>query len=136
MHKCPVCGYDKLRRPFEDEDIICPSCGTEFGYTDATRSHAELRQRWLDAGAHWYSRVTPEPPAWNAYEQLKRAGFINYAPKSEDTQRGTGVVGIIGLTDHVTVVELPEGSVTIRSRDYGVGRIIHTLRNQVKFATA
>jgi hypothetical protein len=86
MHKCPVCGYDKLRRPYQEEDIICPSCGTEFGYTDATRRHAELRQRWRDNGAHWYSQVNPEPVGWNGYKQLLDAGLIEYtvtAPESK-----------------------------------------------------
>ena len=75
MNMCPVCAYNGLRRP-ADDDIICPSCGTQFGYTDARTSHAELRKRWLDRGAHWYSRVTPQPHEWNAYTQLIDAGLI------------------------------------------------------------
>jgi hypothetical protein len=49
---------------------ICPSCGTEFGYDDAGRSHEELRQIWVENGARWWSPVDPTPPGWNPREQL------------------------------------------------------------------
>ena len=76
MHMCPVCGYDQLRRPARDF-IICPSCGTEFDYHDATTSHEELRARWLRRGAAWTSRVVQPPQGWNAYDQLVRARLIS-----------------------------------------------------------
>jgi len=66
---CPVCGYDAL--PTAPSDYaICPSCGTEFGYDDVAHSLEELCDRWLDAGAHWFSSHTPAPPNWNAASQL------------------------------------------------------------------
>lgn len=74
MYTCPVCGYDSLRRSPVD-DLICPSCGTQFGYTDAARSHDELRRIWIAGGKRWFSNATPQPPAWNATIQLERAGF-------------------------------------------------------------
>lgn len=63
-YTCPVCDYDKLKRPPEG-DTICPSCGTQFGYHDFTLSHAELRERWIKSGRVWHSkRITaPEEPA-------------------------------------------------------------------------
>jgi hypothetical protein len=71
---CPVCGYDNL--PFAPADYnICPSCGTEFGYDDFTASHAELRMRWLQNGAPWFSQSTPRPPGWNALDQISRSGL-------------------------------------------------------------
>jgi hypothetical protein len=50
-HNCPVCGYAKLAEPPYDKTgcasfEICPSCGTEFGYHDASKSHAEPRRLW------------------------------------------------------------------------------------------
>jgi hypothetical protein len=70
LYMCPVCGYHGLPDPPSNYEI-CPSCGTEFGYQDATRSHLELRQRWLDSGAYWHSRVVQKPLGWNASDQLK-----------------------------------------------------------------
>lgn len=74
---CPVCGYAGLSRPLELDDI-CPCCGTQFSYHDATLSHAELRQEWIAKGMRWHSRVRSKPPNWDPVAQLKRAGF---APK-------------------------------------------------------
>jgi transcription elongation factor Elf1 len=77
---CPVCGFAGLSEPAYDSSgcasfEICPSCGTEFGYHDATKSHAELRKLWLDAGAPWRSQTTPPPHDWDALEQLHAAGL-------------------------------------------------------------
>lgn len=74
---CPVCGYE----PDEELDYIlidwdiCPSCGTQFSYTDANTTHHELRCQWLESGAQWYSAVKPVPPAFNAIDQLSKAGL-------------------------------------------------------------
>jgi hypothetical protein len=62
--------------------LICPCCGTEFGYDDFAMTYQEheasldrLRERWLARGMPWTSRVTPHPPGWNAVEQFFAAGF-------------------------------------------------------------
>lgn len=80
---CPVCGYDRLPEPPEDH-LICPSCATEFGYDDFAASDdqrrerwAELRSRWLDRGAPWFSRATLPPAQWNPYAQLLSAGLVH-----------------------------------------------------------
>jgi hypothetical protein len=73
-YTCPVCGYDKLTRAPRDY-MICPCCGTEFGYDDFAMSHEELRQEWLRAGAPWFSDSTPRPPHWSAVEQLRNIGY-------------------------------------------------------------
>ena len=78
---CPVCGYKLDEPPYDEAGYasfnICPSCGTEFGYHDATKSHAELRMTWLQSGAKWWSRHESPPEGWNPEEQLRRAGFID-----------------------------------------------------------
>jgi hypothetical protein len=76
MYTCPVCGFDKL--PAHPENFtICPCCYTEFGYDDATRSHAELRREWIYNGLKWEgANVAPPPPDWNPYEQLRRIGAL------------------------------------------------------------
>lgn len=77
---CPVCGFPDLTEPPYDQHgcasfDICPCCGTEFGYTDARKSHDQLRDEWLAAGAHWHSRAVQQPPGWNALNQLRAAGL-------------------------------------------------------------
>jgi len=76
MHTCPVCGYAKLEFPPEDF-TICPSCGTEFGYQDASTSHQVLRQKWVSKGPVWHSVVVPQPPLWNGYLQLIKAHMFS-----------------------------------------------------------
>jgi hypothetical protein len=77
---CPVCGFPELSEPPYDAQgcasfEICPSCGTEFGYDDATRSHAELRAAWLAVGAPWRSQAIRPRPEWDAEAQLENAGL-------------------------------------------------------------
>jgi len=79
-HTCPVCGFGGLTSPAYDNAHcasfeICPSCGTEFGYHDASKSHAQLRRAWIAAGACWSSRAVAPPVDWNGIVQLKAAGF-------------------------------------------------------------
>jgi hypothetical protein len=75
MFDCPVCGYPNLQELPEDSFEICPSCGTEFGYQDATSSHAELRRRWMKRGAQWHSRSVQRPQDWDAKRQVMKAGL-------------------------------------------------------------
>lgn len=67
---CPICGYNQLNVPPQD-DLICPSCGTHFGYDDYAHSPAQIRNAWFNAGAEWFSRHTPEPAGWSAVNQLR-----------------------------------------------------------------
>jgi hypothetical protein len=80
---CPVCGYPDLDEPpwtnNSPSDEICPSCGTQFGYDDATGGDAarqqavyrELRERWKAAGCPWFSRGRSQPQGWNPEKQLE-----------------------------------------------------------------
>ena len=88
MHyTCPVCGYRCLENPPEDH-FMCPSCGTEFGYDDVGHSHTELRRLWIMLGANWF--LPPEPPGWNPWQQLTRAGFGFDIPYRADFVTGDG----------------------------------------------
>lgn len=71
MYMCPVCGYDGLRRP-PSNFLICPSCGTEFGYSDSVADHAQLQTNWLLDGGRWHSTVIRPPAGWSAREQVQR----------------------------------------------------------------
>jgi hypothetical protein len=69
MFVCPVCGYPEMEAPPE-KYAICPSCGTEFGYSDAARSYAELRAFWRTNGMKWWAQWMPAPANWNPRRQL------------------------------------------------------------------
>lgn len=88
---CPVCGY-LLSEPACDYNI-CPSCGTEFEYHDAGRSHAELRQAWIARGAPWSSRHVAPPLNWNPLRQLGLSYSVSPAGQ-EKSQLGTWPVQI------------------------------------------
>lgn len=76
MNKCPLCGYDGLHEAAYDRSgcssfEICRSCGTEFGYQDARRSHKSLRSEWMAKGMPWHSSVKAPPPGWDPAKQLR-----------------------------------------------------------------
>ncbi|WP_211263927.1 hypothetical protein [Streptosporangium amethystogenes] len=55
---------------------ICPCCGVEFGYEDATPQAVSAHRRdWLAAGATW-SAPSREPPGWDLERQLRDAGLL------------------------------------------------------------
>jgi hypothetical protein len=74
---CPVCGYPLENGP--EEFSICPSCGTEFGYSDARRSHPELSGAWIADGAPWTGPAEMRPTGWSAVAQLEAAGLYEDA---------------------------------------------------------
>ncbi len=104
MYICPVCGYNKLRRPPEDF-LICPSCGTQFDYTDSNTSHRELRERWKHNGMRWYSRRIPQPSFWSPEIQLENLSHLENAPKQTtaltvqeiDDSKASGFVAFLKL---------------------------------------
>jgi hypothetical protein len=74
MFTCPVCFYQGLRKPPVEHEI-CPCCGTQFGYHDAGPGslaliYERLRNRWIERGTPWHSRVIPAPLFWNPSGQL------------------------------------------------------------------
>ncbi len=73
-YTCPVCGYDQLEGPPRDWNV-CPSCGTEFGYSDRGRSYDTLRAHWIEGGAKWSMPWRPVPPKWNPTSQLCNIGY-------------------------------------------------------------
>ncbi len=105
MHTCPVCGYNRLSRPAEDF-LICPSCGTEFGYHDANTSVETLRLEWIASGAPWRSLVIARPADWNPILQLVRSNLVpgliealkpaaNTAPTSSSVQMQINISGSV-----------------------------------------
>lgn len=73
INTCPVCGYVMRHLPIDFH--ICPCCGTEFGYDDAGRTHADLRASWLRSGAQWWSPNQAPPPNWDPYTQIDNLTF-------------------------------------------------------------
>ena len=80
MYQCPVCAYKGLRYPPSDY-TICPSCGTEFGYDDFSRSYEDLRQDWIMRHMPWFSTATPRPANWSPVAQLLAGGFLQVVNK-------------------------------------------------------
>ena len=76
MYTCTVCGYKGFDAPVDEFDI-CDCCGTQFGYSDAKRSHADLRRLWINAGCQWKSRSRHKPAQWNPYAQMLSAGIAD-----------------------------------------------------------
>lgn len=77
-YPCPVCGFGLDYPP--DDFVICPSCGVEFGYETAGRSFYQLREEWVNSGAHWASRVITEPDNWNPYLQMSNQRLLYSLP--------------------------------------------------------
>jgi len=82
---CPICGYPNIT-VLDEHDCttfeICPSCGSEAGYTFDTNTSEdhfqELRHDWLyQRGGKWFSTASFEkqPDGWNAADQLRKAGI-------------------------------------------------------------
>lgn len=46
----------------------------QFGYSDAGRSHDDLRRIWLAHGSPWFSKFQQPPTGWNPYVQLEASG--------------------------------------------------------------
>jgi len=74
---CPVCGFGGLDEPPYEESgspsySVCPCCGTEFGYDDATEAHAALRKAWVDKGMPWWSGSLGPPSGWDPQGQLHK----------------------------------------------------------------
>jgi len=78
-YKCPVCGFDELPFPPEDNNI-CSCCGTEFGYHDLRLSHAALRNQWIANGSRWFSTRMLPPIGWNASQQIRKLLAGSEAP--------------------------------------------------------
>lgn len=84
-NNCPVCGLGLNQDPWEGglahEEIICSSCGTQFGYHDAIRNegddrktkerYLELRKKWVDNGSVWNSKAEQAPKNWDYKKQLE-----------------------------------------------------------------
>lgn len=69
QHVCPVCNFPNLEGPpyidGEATFVICPSCGTEFGYSDVSKSFQQLREKWVSAGCPWWGGGQEKPKDWN-----------------------------------------------------------------------
>ncbi|MCW3100299.1 MAG: hypothetical protein JWL77_5917 [Chthonomonadaceae bacterium] len=71
---CPVCGYDQMEHPPQDY-AICLCCRTEFGVSDFSWTHEQLRQNWIARGAKWGSSYALPPPFWSPIRQLRNIGY-------------------------------------------------------------
>lgn len=106
-YSCPVCGYSQMSKPPENH-YICPSCGTEFGYDDFTKSHRQLRNEWLLEGANWFSCSTLPPDSyfWNGFRQVIEADlpYDVPVPITATFQKSEATVPSIGEDENIVVV--------------------------------
>jgi hypothetical protein len=96
-YTCPVCGYKNLPTPPNDFSI-CPSCGTEFGNDDFELTHEQIRQQWINAGAHWFSDIVPMPENWDLFKQL--LGVVSIRP-IDNEQTSSKSISLIGVGNFV-----------------------------------
>jgi hypothetical protein len=80
-YTCPVCGYPDLEEPAWNISTgnpsfeICPCCGCEFGYEDATSiGKKRYLQKWVRSGTNWF-KPDLKPANWDLREQLTRVGI-------------------------------------------------------------
>lgn len=78
---CPVCGYAELSQPPYDPETkvatfdICPCCGCEFGYNDATpEAKRRYLRDWIQRGTPWFDPKL-KPLHWNLKKQLLSIGI-------------------------------------------------------------
>ncbi len=108
-YTCPVCGFDSLRRPPKNYSI-CPCCSTEFGTSDFSWTHDELRQQWIASGAPWSDKFLPKPSPWTAIEQLRNIGyFVTDAEKRVITPAQKNSVGWLGQQNYRIGRQAPFG---------------------------
>lgn len=81
-YTCHVCGYPELSEPPWGEDgqsssfNICPCCGVEFGYEDATEiALLKYRQQWISSGGKWFDTQL-KPNDWDMKKQLRNIKII------------------------------------------------------------
>ena len=79
-YTCPVCGFSELDQPPWNPHTgapgfdICPCCGCESGYDDATiQAKEKYRKEWIRQGAIWFEPKL-KPDEWDLSEQLRRIG--------------------------------------------------------------
>lgn len=92
---CPVCGFNQLPEPPVDY-LICPCCGTEFGYTDFNKSHETLYLDWLAKGMKWHSALILPPAGWNPYAQIaKRKRELSASVRTVSQTQIAHVSGVV-----------------------------------------
>jgi len=124
MYTCPVCGNNQMDEPPENY-TICDCCGTEFGYHDFTRSHAELREQWRQRGAKWKSVDYPAPPNWSAIEQLINIFSTLTGEDKRFIARSHSVGGITVITQrsHAANVGSPIWTLNVPPKQHYVHQI-------------
>jgi len=88
-YTCPVCGYPNLTDPPWSSESggsleICPSCGVQFGYTDAAGGDLQARKNvwegwrrmWIERGMDWDRGRSSPPPDWDPVKQLRNIAVV------------------------------------------------------------
>ena len=76
LYYCRVCGFENQNPPWgpkgkDPSRSICPCCGSEFGYDDATEAGIKsARERWFNDGCEWFVEGL-KPMRWTPQKQIK-----------------------------------------------------------------
>lgn len=74
---CRICGYIDVDLPWGADGTspshdICPCCNVEHGYEDFTLNGIHsFRQKWIELGYPWTSRVIKKPVDFNPLLQIE-----------------------------------------------------------------
>lgn len=72
---CRVCGYEYDSPPWGSDGMtpifeICPCCGVEYGYEDATLTGIKkYRHQWINDGCKW-NDPDQRPSDWSYETQI------------------------------------------------------------------
>jgi hypothetical protein len=97
---CPICGYSGLKEPPRPaygggSYEFCPCCDFEFGVTDEDLgvSDGEWRNRWVNEGMHWRSRVEAPPEAWDPAQRMRNLEQAETGPAPARASKSSRVDG-------------------------------------------
>ncbi len=83
---CRICGLKQQNPPWgkkgdQPSFAICPCCGGEFGYDDATvEAVVTARKQWMSEGCEWFLSEL-RPARWNVQTQMKDLDGSPWDPK-------------------------------------------------------
>lgn len=98
---CPVFYFKHLEGEPSNHNI-CPCCKTQFGYSDCTATHEELRQEWVAAGSPFWDTESPYyiKETQTKMKELEELGILTAEQIIALVEEG-GVPGLSEIDDMV-----------------------------------
>ena len=130
---CPVCYYGGLdEAPLPNSYVICPSCGTEFGFDDINATFKELRLNWINSGMQWWSNDIEPPESWDPTQQLISVTNrgLNYVTEK------SFVVNILSINCDLSPINYNVTHALHEAADRVCGEITNETSSSYAFATS